>query len=144
MVALVPARREAVRVHQGAEVTYAIISIVGLFLLLLASTGVWLHAEVSEGKRLRDTLDSQRELAGKYQHERDVEVAAHAVTKDQYATEKTLRAIAETQRNEAQRKLRAYLARNLATASEQEITDVINDVFATPLSLVPGSELERP
>jgi methylmalonyl-CoA mutase N-terminal domain/subunit len=124
--------------------TWALISLAGLLILLLTSTGVWLHAEVSEGKHVRDRLDEQTKVSAEYQHERDVSVAAHAVTRDQLATETTLRAIAEAQRNEAQRKLRAYLARNLATASEQEITDVINDVFATPLSLVPGSELERP
>jgi hypothetical protein len=127
-----------------AAVTWALVSIAGLLALMLTSTGVWLHAEISEGKHLRDSLDQEQRLAFEYQHERDATVAKLKVTEDLLAQEKNLRVIAESQRNAAQQKARAYLARNLATASENEITDVVQELFSTPLSLVPGSELERP
>ena len=124
--------------------TWAIIGLSVLFISMLAPALIWLHAEINEGKHIRDRLDEQMKLASQYESERDVEVAAHAVTKDELATEKNLRAIAEAQRNEAQRKARAYLAQNLAHASDKEITDAVGEIFSTPLSLLPGSELERP
>jgi hypothetical protein len=127
-----------------AAVTWALVSIAGLLALMLTSTGVWLHAEISEGKHLRDSLDQEQRIAFEYKHERDVLTAELAVAKDQLATEHNLRTIAESQRNAAQQKARAYLAQHLATAGENEITDVVQELFSTPLSLVPGSELERP
>jgi hypothetical protein len=125
-------------------VTWALVSLAGLLVLMLTSTGVWLHAEISEGKRIRDRLDETKALSAEYQHQRDVLTAELAVTEDLLAQEKNLRVIAESQRNAAQQKARAYLARNLVTASENEITDVVQELFSTPLALVPGNELERP
>jgi hypothetical protein len=127
-----------------AAVTWALVSLAGLLVLMLTSTGVWLHAEISEGKRIRDRLDETKALSAEYQHQRDVLTAELAVTEDLLAQEKNLRVIAESQRNAAQQKARAYLARNLVTASENEITDVVQELFSTPLALVPGNELERP
>jgi hypothetical protein len=127
-----------------AAVTWALVSLAGLLVLMLTSTGVWLHAEISEGKRIRDRLDEEKKLSAEYQHERDATVAKLKVAEDLLAQEKNLRVIAESQRNAAQQKARAYLARNLVTASENEITDVVQELFSTPLALVPGNELERP
>jgi hypothetical protein len=127
-----------------AAVTWALVSLAGLLVLMLTSTGVWLHAEISEGKRIRDRLDEEKKLSAEYQHERDATVAKLKVAEGLLAQEKNLRVIAESQRNAAQQKARAYLARNLVTASENEITDVVQELFSTPLALVPGNELERP
>jgi hypothetical protein len=115
--------------------TYALLSLAGLLVLMLTSTGVWLHAEVSEGKRLRDTLDSQRDLAGKYQHERDVEVAAHTVTKDQLEQERNLRVIAEASRNVAMHRVGELLAKHMEEATNEEIAAATADLFA-PIGLV--------
>jgi hypothetical protein len=124
--------------------TYALIGLSVLLASMLVPTGAWLHAEISEGKRIRDRLDEEKKLSAEYQHERDVTVAKLKVTEDLLTQEKNLRVIAESQRNAAQQKARAYLARNLVTASENEITDVVQELFSTPLALVPGNELERP
>jgi CRISPR/Cas system CMR subunit Cmr4 (Cas7 group RAMP superfamily) len=126
-----------------AAVTWALVSIAGLLALMLTSTGVWLHAEISEGKLLRDSLDQEQRLSFEYQHERDVMVAKLKVAEDLLAQEKNLRVIAESQRNAAQQKARAYLAQHLVTASENEITDVVQELFSTPLSVVGDSALMR-
>lgn len=70
--------------------------------------------------------------------------SAREVAEARLKTEMDLRAIAEAQRNEAQRKARAYLAQNLAHASDKEIQDAVTEMFATPLSLAPDTALKRP
>jgi hypothetical protein len=139
-----------------APMTYALLGLSILLLAILTPTLVWLHAEVSEGKHLRDRLDEEMKLGAQYRSERDVEVQAHAVIADQLKTEKQLRAVAEAQRNEAMRRARAYLAQSLANASEGDIDAAIVDLFSSPLGVVrpqvpaasrpaPGSDdLEKP
>jgi hypothetical protein len=126
-------------------VTWALVGLCVLLGAILAPALMWLHAEVKEGKALRDLYDEQLKLAAEYRHERDVEVAAHAVTRDLLEKEQHLRAVVETQRNEVQRRARAYLTQNLANASEKEIDATVRELFTTtPLSRAPGSELMRP
>jgi predicted Holliday junction resolvase-like endonuclease len=116
--------------------TWALLSLSVLLLAILTPTLIWLHAEVSEGKHLRDRLEEQTKLSEEYRSGRDIEVAAHAVTTDELDKEKYLRAAAEAQRDEALRKSRAYLAQNLRNASEGELNAVVADLFSSPLSVV--------
>jgi hypothetical protein len=115
---------------------WALLGTTVLFIGLLAPALVWLHAEVSEGKHLRDRLDEEMKLAAQYRSERDVEVVAHAVTKDLLDKEQHLRAATEAQRNDAMRRARAYLAQSLANASEGDIDAAIVDLFSSPLGVV--------
>jgi hypothetical protein len=123
---------------------WALLGTTVLFIGLLAPALVWLHAEINEGKHIRDRLDEEMKLGAQYRSERDIEVAAHAVTKDLLDKEQHLRAATEAQRNDAMRRARAYLAQSLANASEEEISEAVVELFSTPLSLLPGNELERP
>lgn len=97
---------------------------------MLVPAGIWLHAEVREGKRIRDRLDEQTKLTAEYQHQRDLEVTAHTVTKDQLEQERNLRAIAETQRNNAMRRVRELLVKYMGEATNEEIADATALLFS--------------
>jgi hypothetical protein len=101
---------------------------------MLTSTGVWLHAEVSEGKHCAIGSTSN-EGRREYQHERDVSVAAHAVTKDQLEQERNLRVIAEASRNVAMHRVGELLAKHMEEATNEEIAAATADLFA-PIGLV--------
>jgi hypothetical protein len=111
--------------------TWALVGLCVLLGGLLAPSLIWLHGETQEGKHLRDRLDEEMKLGAQYRSERDVEVAAHAVTKDLLEKEQHLRAVVEMERNESMRKARAYLARSLAHASEGEIDAAVSDLFSS-------------
>lgn len=124
--------------------TYALVGLCVLLGGLLAPSLIWLHGETQEVKRLRVVLEQTQAREREYQSQRDVEVAAHEVTKTQLKQEQALRSVAEAARNEAQRKARAYLTQNLAHASEKEIDEAVTQLFTTPLSLAPDTALMRP
>lgn len=123
--------------------TYALIGLSVLLASMLVPLGLWLHAEVREGKAIRDRLEQEQQVSMEYRHQRDEATARLKVTEDQLKTESELRVIAESQRNAAQQRARSYLARNLVHASENEITDVVQELFSTPLSVVGDSALMR-
>ena len=87
-----------------------------------------------------DLIDGQRKLVAEYKSKYDTEFVAHTVTGERLKTEQNLRAIAEAQRNEAQRKCRAYLARSLEGATEDDVNAVLADLFAPVLAVVPPSK----
>ena len=105
--------------------------------------GIWLRSDRRELSAITDNLDGQRKLVAEYKHKFDTELAKHTVTTKRLEQEQTLRAIAEAQRNEAQRKCRAYLTANLQGASNDEIAAVVSDLFAAGLSVVPSPEPRR-
>ena len=84
-----------------------------------------------------DLLNEERGISRQYKSERDIEVAAHAVTRKRLEQEQNLRAIAEAQRNEAQRKVRDMLTKHMRNATDDEIRALTADAFSSPLSLVP-------
>src|ERR1043165_8080827 len=86
----------------GPSLTWALVGLCVLLGGLLSPSLIWLHGETQEGKHLRDRLDEEMKLGAQYRSERDVEVAAHAVTKDLLEKERNLRPVAEAARTEAQ------------------------------------------
>jgi len=119
---------------------------VGLVALSTALTaavitcGIWLHSANADRFNAADLIDGQRKLVAEYKSKYDTEFVAHTVTGERLKTEQNLRAIAEAQRNEAQRKCRAYLARSLAGATEDDVNAVLADLFAPVLAVVPPSK----
>jgi predicted Holliday junction resolvase-like endonuclease len=111
-------------------VTWALVSLSFLLLALLVPTAVWLHAEISEGKHLRDLYEEQVHVAARYMGERDLEVAAHAVTTDELKKERSLRSQAEAQRNDALRRARELLVKHMGEATDEEIAAAMADLFA--------------
>ena len=109
--------------------------------VLLASgcilCGKWLHDANSSIGNLRDTMTAADAVSDAYKYERDQAVVELAVAKDLLSREQTLRAIAEAQRNEAQRKARDLLRKHMRTATDEEIRETVRDLFETPLSVVP-------
>ena len=117
------------------------IGLVALSTLLAGAVitcGIWLHSANADRLNAADLIDGQRKLVAEYKHKFDAEFVAHVVTTKRLDQEQTLRAIAESQRNEAQRKCRAYLARSLEGATEDDVNAVLADLFASPLVLVPA------
>lgn len=100
--------------------------------------GVWLHSSNRDTTAYADHLDGQRKLVAEYKSKYDVEFAAHAVTQRELEQEKQLRAVAEAQRNEAQRRVQDLLRSHMASATENEIRALTAAAFASPLSVVAG------
>jgi hypothetical protein len=98
---------------------------------------IWLHSANRERDNLRDTLDAEQTHAQKWRSKYETELATHQACIKQRDTEHNLRVIAESQRNEAQRKCRAYLARNILGATNDELNEILGDLFSAPLSVVP-------
>lgn len=124
----------------GCGVIALAIGLVALSAALTAAViacGKWLHDANREIGNLRDRLADADSREDQYRSERDLEVTAHAVTRDLLRQEQTLRAIAEAQRNEAMRKSRELLAKHMRDATDDEIRETVRDLFETPLSVVP-------
>ena len=125
---------------QGGEVTAAVIALCALSLGLTTFVilcGKWLHDANGEIGNLRDTMTAADAVSDAYKYERDQAVVELAVAKDLLAQEHTLRTIAETQRNEAMRRVGELLRKHVAKATNEEIQELTNEAFASPLSLVP-------
>jgi hypothetical protein len=103
--------------------------------------GVWLHSANDDRLHAADMIDGQRKLVAEYKSKYDLEFVAHGVTQRELEQERQLRAVAEAQRNAAQRKAREFLSKTL---TNEELAHVMGDLFSVPLSLVPGAELEKP
>jgi hypothetical protein len=127
--------------------TAAVIALCGLAAALtggLIAAGAWLRNEIEQGKRLRDRLDSEQDLTHQYRSERDLALGKLRITADELEMERTLRTSAELQRNEAQAKARQTLAKYARHLPDDEIRVLVHEMFTVPLSMRPGSELERP
>lgn len=111
------------------------IGLVALSTLLTGAVitcGVWLRGDRNTIDNLRDTLESTRDRA-------DLAESDAATLRKRLEVEQNLRAIAEAQRNEAQRKTRDLLRKHLETATDDEIRALTADAFSG-LSSVPRSE----
>ena len=121
MTALVWLLGSALVVATGAVVTFALLG----------------RKDAATLRDVVDLLDGQRKLVAEYKHKYDTEQVAHSVTTKALDQEKTLCAIAQAQRNEAQRRVRELLGKHIATATEEEIRALTADAFSSPLSVVP-------
>lgn len=97
-----------------------------------------LRSEAKEGKQARDLIEQKEDLADEYRLGRDALAAKLKVTEDLLAQETTLRLIASTQRNEAQKRVGELLRKHVTKATNEEIQELTNEAFASPLSLVPA------
>ena len=105
--------------------------------------GIWLHSANADRLNAADLIDGQRKLVAEYKSKFDTESVAHVVTSKQLEIERQLRGVAESQRNTAQAKARAYLARSLEGATEDDINAVLADLFAVSLAVVPPPGTRR-
>jgi hypothetical protein len=118
-------------------VTYALAAIALASIGLAGTLAIWLHQSTGRERNALDVIDSERKLSAQYMHERDVAVAAERVASDRLKTERDLRARVEAARNEAQRKVRDQLIQHMGTATDDEITTLVRDLFAS--DVLPGS-----
>lgn len=107
--------------------------------IVLAATTAGLVTLVVWYRNVLRSLDEQRQLAEGYRSDRDEGVRQLKVAGDDLAAEHKLRTVAELQRNQATARLREQMAH----LPPEEINRVVTQVFG-PLSMQPGSELEKP
>lgn len=118
----------------------AVIALCGVNALLagfMVTLGVWMRSDRKTADNLRDVVDASQRDAADFESRWRVVAAELAVTADQLEREQNLRTIAEAQRNEAMRRVRELLGRHIKTATLEEIQEMTNDAFASPLSVVP-------
>ena len=122
------------------------IGLVALSTLLAGATitcGVWLHSASADRLNAADLIDGQRKLVAEYKHKFDTEFTAHVVTSKRLANEEQSHAAVVVQRDQALAKCRAYLARSLRDATEDDINAVLADLFAPVLAVVPPTGTRR-
>lgn len=117
--------------------TYAFVALALAQLGALVTVTVWYHLANKRADAVRDLLDGERVVRVEAEHQRDVALVALSVANDQLGIERNLRAIAETQRNEAQRKARDLLRQHMRTATDDEIRETVADLLTSPLAVVP-------
>lgn len=118
------------------------IALAGLLALSMASNValfVALRGETKEGKAARDVIDQHQALADGYRSERDALTVKLRVNEDLLEQERTLRAVASMQRDAAQKRVGELLRKHIARATNEEIQELTNEAFASPLSLVPAA-----
>jgi hypothetical protein len=81
---------------------------------------------------IRDLLDHERVLSRQYQMERDIEVAAHAVTRSQLEETRERLSMAEAQRNSAYRDVRAHYVERIKNAPIADAGKLLELLLATP------------
>src|SRR5688500_15384552 len=91
----------------------------------IITCGVWMRADRRELGAITDNLDGQRKLVSEYKHKYDTEFVAHGVTAKRLANEEQAHAAAAARAIAAEEKCRAYLARSLNGATEDEINAVL-------------------
>jgi hypothetical protein len=107
------------------------------------TTAVWYRSSQREIANARDQLDAKDIVIATVTDERNRAVVAHRVADDQLSIERNLRAIAEAQRNEAQKRVRAELTKHLRTATDDDIRALTAELFASPLGLLPKPEVPK-
>jgi hypothetical protein len=91
----------------------------------------------------RDIIDAERRRADATTSERDIEIAAHAVTSKQLADERELRAAIEAERNDAYRIARDYYAARIESANVADAARIVSDLLALPLPRVVSGALPK-
>jgi hypothetical protein len=96
-------------------------------------------------KRIEQLDSSLSEVRG----ELNTETAAHAATSDELRKEKLLRASAEAQRNDAERRVRDHVVEFISKSGIADAAALGNRILSAPLpgarlSETPGNDLEKP
>lgn len=98
---------------------------------------VWLTYKLVGAKdeqlAARDLLDKEREEKRAIEGELATEAAAHAVTRDELAKEKNLRASTESERNDAYRKERENVVAIIEQANLADAAGIVARILAAPL-----------
>lgn len=111
----------------------------GLLGLLAVATGGLVTFAVLNHRAMRDMvaamdmLDKEREQHRITNGELVLEVSAHAVTRDELRKEKDLRAIAESQRNQAYQEGVSHVVERIKKAKVADAQHVIAGLLAEPL-----------
>lgn len=110
---------------------------------LIAATGaVVTFALLSrkDGRALiaaRDLLNGEQRVSAEWESKYKATTAKLIVVEVSKKHESDLRAVAEVQRNAAQARVRELLRRHMGTATNEEIQELTNEAFSSPLSVVP-------
>jgi hypothetical protein len=91
----------------------------------------------------RDLFQNERWRADAMTSERDIEVAAHAVTAKQLKDERDLRAAIEAERNDAYRIARDYYAARIESANVADASRIVSELLALPLPRVVSGALPK-
>lgn len=118
------------------------VAIAALALALLSTGGliaqlVFNRQERKDYDACRDLLSQELKLSGQYADERDEFARKLAVADAQRTQEQNLRAVAEAQRNAAMERVRDLLRKHVTKATNEEIQELTNDAFTTPLAVAP-------
>jgi hypothetical protein len=126
--------------------TWLALGLVALLVPSVITMAFWARKDGSDMRALGDLLDGERKLSAEYKSQRDVLAMQQTATTHELEQERTLRKLVEAQREEAQERVRSYLARSLATATQHEIDEAIADLFrrAPSLHVVPAKAAEAP
>jgi hypothetical protein len=122
---------------RGGRIAMTALAIILASALLTASGGLIGLALVSrkdnrEALAVRDLLDAQRQLARQYEMERDVEIAAHAVTSTELREARERLSIAEAQRNTAYREARDHYVEQVKNAPIADAGKLLEELLAAP------------
>jgi hypothetical protein len=121
--------------------------------LALIALTTWLTYKLVASKdqqlAARDMLDSAHEQLRGVEGDLKAETAAHAATTDELRKEKLLRASAEAERNEADRRARDQLVEEINASGIGDAIALGNRLLSRPLpgarlSETPGNDLEKP
>lgn len=129
------------------------IGLIGLAYILAGATAVAVAGIVTlaamaykahrETMNVRDLLDAEQFRASEYKSQRDIEVAAHAVTSALLKETGERLSRAESQRNAVSRRL----AEQLKGADIADAARIVSDLLADPLpgvsSIVPAADRSR-
>ena len=104
--------------------------------LMIATTGGmmwlagWAKSEVKENKHARDLINNEHALAEQYKSDRDVAVQERDVARAELEREKSLRVIAEKQRDGAAQLARDYLVKRIEQAKIADAAHLVRDLLA--------------
>lgn len=110
--------------------------------LIAATAAVITFALLSRSDRgatmaARDMLNAERKVSAEWESKYKTTAAKLVVVETSKQQEQNLRAIAETQRNIAQARVRELLRAYAKTATNEEIQELTDAAFSSPLSVVP-------
>lgn len=112
----------------------SILALIGL----LATQAIWLHSANSQTNTLRDTIDGKDTAISALTEERNGLVVKAATAQDAATKAIDRLAIAESERNQAQRQVAAQVAEEIRHApTTQSALDVLNRIMSTAL---PGND----
>jgi hypothetical protein len=109
--------------------------------VVLIGLSAWLIYKLVAAQRetmiARDLLHGARSISAEWEHKHVTVTAELGVTKKRLEQEQTLRAIVERRCEVAQDRVRELLRKYVAKATNEEIQELTNEAFTTPLAVVP-------